>query len=407
MQTVTVPRRTALEVMNAGGIKTRAEADGTIAPAVQLLVSIVICTRNRAASLPGTLQALAAIRSRHAWEVVIADNASSDATREIILAADDCGGRLHYHHVGRIGLGAARDDSWRVTRGAIVAFTDDDCYPEPDYVDALVEAFERNPDAGCIGGRIMLFNPSHARVTIDERDQPMRHTSRRFVDAGILHGANLAFRRETLEAIGGFDPMLGAGTPFPCEDIDVVAAALWAGAAACFEPGPVVWHDHGRTDADLDRIFSGYDRGRGAYYAKYVLRRDTRRATLVGWFGVFRTRRGVRSLRRIGREYVAGLAYLRARQAYAAIAAALPLAALALLMVMAQIASTAARARMRRAINVAGWWLAPAEPGSAQRVRHLAPDRIGMPGVRLDHASPNARAVPAKAGRLDSLVEKA
>ncbi|PTR12053.1 glycosyltransferase family 2 protein [Cereibacter azotoformans] len=311
-------------------------------------LSIVICTRNRGDRLGPMLAALAAIRSERPWEVLLIDNASSDATPEVIRASGTLGGRLRMLRHDRIGLGAARDFAWREARGAILSFTDDDCYPDPDYVDAVLAAFADHPEAGCIGGRIRLHDPSHARVTIDERDAVAVVPPRRLVETGSFHGANLSVRRTALERAGGFDPALGAGTPFPCEDIDLVARCVWSGQAALFDPRPTVRHDHGRTEADLPRLMAAYDRGRGAYYAKFVARPDTRRAYLADWFRragqcAFRS-----DLAGLGREIGSGLRWLgatgRARWLPAGLLLALALGGRALIAV----AASRLRRKLRR-----------------------------------------------------------
>lgn len=287
--------------------------DGTDLPDV----SIVICTRNRAPFLSGTLRALAAIRSKYQWEVLMVDNASTDDTKAVVTSADDCGGRLRYNFAGQIGLGAARDNGWRLARGRIVAFTDDDCYPESSYVDRIVEVFAENPGTGCVGGRILLYDVRDARVTIDERDAPETLTQRQYVRAGTLHGANLAILRSALERIGGFDAALGAGSRFKAgEDADVVAATLWAGLSVRFDPRPVVWHHHRRREADLGRLHIGYDRGRGAYLAKYVLRSDTRLAYATGWWSQARNHRSWSGIVHLARELSAAAEYIWYRRAY-------------------------------------------------------------------------------------------
>jgi glycosyltransferase involved in cell wall biosynthesis len=286
-------------------------------------LSLIICTRNRARQLARMLESVAALSSRYRWEVLVVDNGSTDETAEVIKAADDCGGRLRYVLVERVGLGAARDAAWREARGRLIAFTDDDCYLDPRFVDAVCEVFEEHPEVGCVGGRIMLFDPEDARVTIDEREEPAELAPYRFVDAGVLQGANLSFRRAVLEKIGGVDPELGAGTPFPCEDIDAVAATLWAGYRIRFDPRPVVHHHHGRRGSDVDRLFVGYDRGRGAYYAKYLLRSDTRMAYLRGWGGrIARRHRDRAALRRLSRELAAAGQYIARRNPLFLLAAA-------------------------------------------------------------------------------------
>jgi GT2 family glycosyltransferase len=246
-------------------------------------ISIIVCTRNRSDSLSGTLKSLAAMQTSCHWEALLVDNASTDATAAVIAAADNCGGRLRYLYEPRIGLGAARDGAWRIAKGRILCFTDDDCYLGPNFIDEMIAAFANRPVAGCIGGRISLFDPTDAAITIDERSEPVRTAPYSFVHPGMLHGANMAFRRDALEASGGFDPAMGSGTPYPCEDIDALVRVLWSGYEAWFDPQPLVYHHHGRKAADLPRLVDDYNRGRGAFYAKYVGRPDTRSLYLRNW----------------------------------------------------------------------------------------------------------------------------
>lgn len=311
-------------------------------------ISIVICTRNRAAQLDGALASLRAIRGAVTWEALLVDNASTDDTARVIAAACAEDSRLRYLAVDRIGLGAGRDAAWRETRGEIIAFTDDDCYVAPNFVDALAEVFAEDAALGCVGGRIVLHDPTDARVTIDERTEAVSIDPRQFIDAGTLHGANLSFRRAALAEAGGFDPQFGAGTPFPCEDIDAVARVLWAGRGAKFDPRPEVRHHHGRKAGDVSKLLLSYDAGRGAYYAKFVLRPDTRAAYLQAWRGVIRRRRGAAMLGRTVRELKSAAAYMAMKGRTADMVRLAPSAALALARVCAQTGLSATRARLSR-----------------------------------------------------------
>lgn len=246
-------------------------------------ISVVVCTRNRANQIAKALSHWMELAPKCKWELIVVDNGSTDATPQVVEEAQEQIPALRYVPEPRMGLGAGRDRGWREARGAIVAFTDDDCYPSSGYVDDYVEAFRRCPDVGYIGGRILLWDEDDLPLTVDYREEAEEIAPYRFIRAGTLHGANLAFRREALEKIGGVDPELGAGTPFPCEDIDLVAAAAWAGYPGKFDPAPLVYHHHGRKAGDYHKTMRTYDKGRGAYFAKYILRRDSRGAYLRAW----------------------------------------------------------------------------------------------------------------------------
>ena len=274
-------------------------------------LSIVVCTRNRASQLRGTLDSLMAMRTSRNWEAILVDNASTDETADVVRRASETDPRIRYCREERIGLNAARDRGRREARCAIISWTDDDCYVAEDYVDAVLAAFDGRPDVGAVGGRILLFDPEDARVTIDERDYPVEVQPRSFVKAGAFKGANLAFRREALEAIGGFDPEFGVGSSFPGGDIDAVAAVLWAGFRARYDPRPLVYHHHRRRLPDVPRLRAGYDRGRGAYYAKFLLRPECRRAFALGWLSEVRKNLNRAGLAQLSRELRSAALYLR------------------------------------------------------------------------------------------------
>lgn len=249
------------------------------------VVSIIICTRNRADRLGETINSVMRLDTRHSWEALLVDNASSDATREVIGQFCQADQRLAYHRCDQVGLGAAREFARTRARGQILAFTDDDCLIAPDYVDRIVEAFAQHGGAGVIGGRIEQVNPAHLALTIDERTEVVRTPAKSFVPTGAFHGANLSFLAPALDRAGGFDPRLGAGTEFPCEDIDAVARVVAAGFDAVFDPRVIVRHDHGRVEADRPAIMAAYDRGRGAYFARLIANKATRTACRSAWLG--------------------------------------------------------------------------------------------------------------------------
>ncbi len=282
-------------------------------------VSIVICTRNRCAQLGQALEAVAGVRSHHTWEAIVIDNASSDDTASVIASFAARDPRFRHVHEAQQGLGAARDTAWRHASGAIVSFTDDDCYVAEDFVDRIVEAFAERPQAGYLGGRILLHDPSDAPVTIMTREQAFDIAPRAYIPAGLLQGANLSFRREVLEAIGGLSRDMGAGTPFPCEDVDAVATASWQGFAGGYDPRPVVSHHHGRKAAQVPSLRAGYDAGRAAYLAKFMAKPESRKAYFAGFVRQPLAPSVSENVARTWRYVVHGTRYLRSHEKTAAV----------------------------------------------------------------------------------------
>jgi glycosyltransferase involved in cell wall biosynthesis len=271
-------------------------------------ISLVICTRNRAVQLAQTLKKVDAIRTQLSWELVVADNASTDSTIRAVrdfAASSRCPVQIICSR-GR-GVSYARNAGWQAAAAAIVAYIDDDCYPAENYLDAVFECFIRDPRLGFVGGRILLHDPKDRRITIQEAMEPQFFGSNSFIRPGVIQGANLALRRAALSQVGGFDPWFGAGALFTGEEAELLARISAAGWAGAYDPNPVVYHHHGRKRAqDEWFLMRSYDRGRGAYYAKCVLNKGMRPLYVRNWF---LTRR-YHSWRTSALEIAAGLEYV-------------------------------------------------------------------------------------------------
>jgi glycosyltransferase involved in cell wall biosynthesis len=141
-------------------------------------VSLIISTRNRAERLSGILASLAALEDPPGgWELILVDNASTDATPTVLEQfARQAAFPVRVVRASIPGVSRGRNAGLAHARGDIIAFTDDDCHPRPDYLRAVVEVFEEsrrsNSDGarglGFVGGRIVLHNPDDARVCARE-----------------------------------------------------------------------------------------------------------------------------------------------------------------------------------------------------------------------------------------------
>lgn len=263
-------------------------------------IALVVATRNRAKRLEPFFESLRRLKYDGFWELVVVDNASTDETGECLKAfASSFTTRVTIVTEPKPGLGRARNRGWRATSAPVVAFTDDDCYPDPGFLNET-EAIFSDESLGVVGGRILLHDPTDARITIAEWQSHKFLHAGDFVLAGFIQGANMAFRRQALVDIDGFDDNLGAGTPFACEDVDAVLRALAAGWKAKFDPRPAVYHHHGRKPGkEVDSLWQSYTVGRGAYYMKCILFMPQRWRCLWNWLNAMKAQPFTKTLREV------------------------------------------------------------------------------------------------------------
>lgn len=164
-------------------------------------VSVVVPTCNRPELLDGCLRALTRQDfDPRGYEVVVVDDAASGKTRrqveEWACRTKVTGPAIRYIPAcsGSHGPAAARNLGWRTARGEIIAFTDDDCLPERDWLCAGLKAL--TPDAAGVTGRIIVPLPEHP--TDYEKNVAL-------LEAAPYLTANCFYRRCALEEAGGFD----------------------------------------------------------------------------------------------------------------------------------------------------------------------------------------------------------
>ncbi len=236
-----------------------------------IFISLIVSTRNRGPALTKCLDAISKLDSTRTWELIVVDNGSTDNTRDVVETFRlKSGMNVLYTYEKVPGLSSARNAGLSIARGEVIAFTDDDCYVETDYLNRLTLAFD-DPSIGFVTGRVMLFDPTDFRVTINESTVYKHFAAGRYLAPGEVKGANMAFRKIALDQISGFDTDFGSGSLFPSEDCDAAARVSLAGWAGTYDPTVCVYHHHGRKANNLKRLYRDYDVGRGAYHAKLLL----------------------------------------------------------------------------------------------------------------------------------------
>jgi hypothetical protein len=200
-------------------------------------VSVVVATRDRPARLAALLAGLRRQRlpAGEGFEVVVVDDGSGpDTVAE--LEAEAAAGRLDLsvlREEAPRGPGAARNRGWRAARAGLVAFTDDDCVPDPGWLAGGLAAHRRVPEA-MVQGRT---EPEPAEL---HHGGPLARTLRSVELGPQYPTANMFYPRELLEELSGFDE--GFGLRPGGEDTDLAWRAIELGRPAVLAPDALVHH---------------------------------------------------------------------------------------------------------------------------------------------------------------------
>lgn len=288
-------------------------------------LTVAVCTKDRPEMLSRCLEALCRTRGPgegrlgelvadepQRTEILVVDNAPSDDRSQDVVVKFP-GVRLVREPLP--GLDFARNRALREARGELIAFVDDDVVVDRWWLDGLYRALEDNPDASGVTGLVLphaLDTP--AQILFESRGgfgrgfEPVRYGQALPGNplypcgAGIFGaGANMAFRRDVLTALGGFDEALDTGAALPGGgDLDIFYRLIRAGHTLVYEPRFTAFHEH-RHDLDgLRRQYMSWGRGFAAFAVKSYRADPTHRARfrrLAAWWCGYQMRELYRSLR--------------------------------------------------------------------------------------------------------------
>lgn len=310
-------------------------------------VSVIIPNWNGSSLLPTCLRALAHQTLRD-FEIVVVDNASSDASREL-LARDFPGVRMIALGENRFFAGAV-NEGIRQTTSEIVVLLNNDTEAEATWLQELINALDAEPGAGMAAAKLRLFDKRDAlhsagdfyRVDgtpgnrgVWEQDRGQYDDSRTPPPLFGVCGGACAYRRSMLNEIGLLDEDL----EFNCEDVDLNWRARLAGYGCAFAPNAIVYHRLSATGGGAFASFyvgrnfiavlaKNYPRALWNKYWRKILgaqfaitrdavkhwRGDAARARLRGQFAgllalphYLRKRKRVQQLKRIGDERLEAL----------------------------------------------------------------------------------------------------
>ncbi len=247
--------------------------------------AIVICTRNRPEKLALTLEPISQFQPRD-FELLVIDT-SDEAKRDEVRRCVEKYGGMYFYRDHR-GLGASRNTALTKLTCDLVALLDDDCVPEKDWLTQLLSNFT-DESIWAVTGRIIsfdttllfdqvacqdlglekrVFGPENIRFSFSElfgkftKVFSSQLKSAAPAPYGIGHGGNVAFRRDKLQQLGGFNEAFWRAS----EDIEMFYRVLKAGGRIVYEPGAVAVHCHPHiTTEQVSRARHAYSLGTAAF----------------------------------------------------------------------------------------------------------------------------------------------
>lgn len=237
-------------------------------------ISVVVCTRNRTSYLKNCLHALMNLDYPD-YEIIVVDNApSNDETYEYVSTLP-----VKYVIEKRPGLDWARNMGIKEAKNSIVAFTDDDALVDKQWLQEISRAFANNEVMAVTGfvapaeletGAQRLFELGYGGMGHGFIKRVLRNTD--LTDNQLIWasnfgvGANMAFRKDVFQNIGGFDVALDVGTP-SCGggDIEMFHRLVAKGFTLVYQPSMIVWHTHRKDYAGLKKQISDNGKSFGCY----------------------------------------------------------------------------------------------------------------------------------------------
>jgi len=220
------------------------------------MFSVVVPTYSNSATLKATIESLLAQQTSISYEIIIVDNNSTDDTALLVgRFADRVNPEVRYLLETTQGSSAARNAGVAAARGEIVAFTDDDCIPQPDWLESLAAVYAAYSSAWSMGGRIVLDLPTDSPAWF-HLTSPRYDTTRFFAALDLGEGvvkleipqalwtANLSVRRRVFSEIGMFNTALGVtkSSRLAAEDLELCHRIHRSGGAIYYSGRATVRH---------------------------------------------------------------------------------------------------------------------------------------------------------------------
>ncbi len=220
-------------------------------------ISVVVCTYNGSRTIRNTMEGLRKLEYPN-YEVVVVNDGSTDGAGDI---AKEYGFKVIT--TKNMGLSSARNTGMRAAKGEIVAYIDDDAWPDPHWLTYLAVTFMTTDFVGVGGPNLPPPNDGPIADCVANAPGGPIHVLLTDREAEHIPGCNMAFRKTALEAINGFDVRFRIAG----DDVDLCWRLQEKGWKLGFHPAAMVWHhrrnsvkmylkqqkNYGKAEADLEK----------------------------------------------------------------------------------------------------------------------------------------------------------
>jgi GT2 family glycosyltransferase len=222
-------------------------------------ISVVVCSYNGARTIRDTCEGLRRLDYPD-FEVIVVDDGSTDDTAAIVREYD-----VRLIRTPNRGLSNARNTGLAAATGEIVAYLDDDAYPDPHWLTYLAATFLSTSHAGVGGPNIAPAGDGPIAECVARAPGGPVHVLITDREAEHIPGCNMAFRKACLDAVGGFDPRFRTAG----DDVDLCWRLQDRGWTLGFHPTAMVWHHRRNSLRTYWRQQIGYGRAEAMLERKW------------------------------------------------------------------------------------------------------------------------------------------
>ena len=225
-------------------------------------ISVVVCSYNGSRTIRDTLQGLALVDYPD-FEVIVVDDGSKDAVSAIASEYD-----VRLIRTENRGLSSARNTGCEAATGEIVAYVDDDAWPDPHWLRYLAVRYRKGDLVGVGGPNLPPAGDGPIADCVANAPGGPVHVLLDDRIAEHIPGCNMSFRRSALLAVGGFDPLYRVAG----DDVDLCWRLQERGGLIGFAPAAVVWHHRRNSVRTYWKQQKGYGKAEALLERKWPQR---------------------------------------------------------------------------------------------------------------------------------------